>query len=78
MDLLTEESACSLYRYYQEKNLTAEVLANNAGTLVFGEAANIPYLKVKTILQLHVTTPALLCRLFSEIMMRNGRGLGLS
>ena len=78
MDLSKEESAMTLYHYCQEKNLRIEVLVNNAGTLVFGEAASVPYMKARTILQLHVTTPALLCRLFSENMIRHGRGFILN
>jgi len=78
MDLSTETAAKSLYDYCEKQNLPVEVLVNNAGMLVYGEADRIRYAQAQAILQLHVTTPALLCRLFSEKMIQNGKGFILN
>jgi short-subunit dehydrogenase len=78
MDLAREEAARSLYDYCVEKDVQVEVLVNNAGMLVYGEAARVPYAQVQAVLQLHMTTPALLCRLFSENMLKKGRGFILN
>ncbi|MBN1949775.1 MAG: SDR family NAD(P)-dependent oxidoreductase [Bacteroidales bacterium] len=78
MDLAREEAARSLYDYCEKNDLPVEVLVNNAGMLVYGEAASVQYAQVKAVLQLHMTTPALLCRLFSENMLKNGRGFILN
>jgi short-subunit dehydrogenase len=55
-----------------------EVLVNNAGMLVYGEAARIPFAQARMILHLHMTTPALLCRLFAEKMVHRGKGFILN
>jgi short-subunit dehydrogenase len=55
-----------------------EVLVNNAGMLVYGQAAGVPFDKARTILQLHMNTPALLCHLFSEDMIKRGTGFILN
>ena len=78
MDLSKESAARTLYDYCEEKGLPVEVLVNDAGMLVYGQAVRIPIEKAQGILQLHVATPALLCRLFSENMIKNGRGFILN
>jgi uncharacterized protein len=78
IDLSQEDSAQRVFDYCTGKNLMIEVLINNAGILVYGEVAGIDYSRIKSILTLHVLTPALLCRLFSEGMIRNGKGFILN
>jgi short-subunit dehydrogenase len=78
MDLSRDTAARTLYQYCKEKGLSVEVLVNDAGMLVYGPAADVSYEKAHSILQLHVTTPALLCRLFSENMIKHGRGFILN
>ena len=78
IDLAQENSAQQVFDFCTEKNLIIEVLINNAGILVFGEVAAIEYSRVKSILTLHVITPALLCRLFGEEMIRREKGFILN
>jgi len=78
MDLSMEVAAKSLYDYCEEQDIQVEVLVNNAGMLVYGEAASVQYSQAQAILQLHMTTPALLCRLFSEKMIAKGKGFILN
>ena len=78
LDLSEETASWSLYRYCEEKGLRVEVLVNNAGMLVYGQAASVSHETARTILQLHVNTPALLCHLFSDDMIRQGRGFILN
>jgi len=78
IDLARENSAQQVFDFCTEKNLIIEVLINNAGILVFGEVASIEYSRVKSILTLHVITPALLCRLFGEEMIRREKGFILN
>ena len=74
IDLAEENSAQQIFEYCKDHNLFVEVLINNAGTLIFGEAVNIDIFRTKSILNLHMTIPALLCRLFAEQMMKRGKG----
>jgi short-subunit dehydrogenase len=78
INLAGESSARALFDYCEKLGLTVEVLVNNAGMLAYGEAYRIPYAEARDILQLHVTTPALLCRLFSDKMIKNGKGFILN
>ncbi len=73
-DLGSEEAAASVFRFCEENDLQVEVLVNNAGMLVYSEMSEAGYASVRSILQLHVTTPALLCRLFGEQMKTRGHG----
>lgn len=77
-DLAQENSAQQVFNYCNENNLTVEVLINNAGILVFGEAAKVDYLSLKSILTLHIITPAMLCRLFGEQMIKRQKGFILN
>lgn len=78
MDLSAETAPLSLYRYCEEKALSVEVLVNNAGMLVYGQAASVSHEKARTILQLHMSTAALLCHLFSGDMIKRGKGFILN
>jgi len=74
MDLAREEAARELYRYCRENGLEVELLVNNAGMFFFSEMVEADVLSARAILQLHVTTPALLCRLFGGDMKARGSG----
>jgi len=74
MDLAEEKSAKSLFDYCEKHNFQVDILVNNAGMLIYGEALTVQYSRVRSILNLHMTTPALLCRLFGERMTKNGLG----
>lgn len=74
MDLARENSAKSIFDFCKENSYRVDILINNAGMLVYGEAITLEYSTARTILNLHMTTPALLCRLFGEKMKENGQG----
>jgi short-subunit dehydrogenase len=74
MDLAEDRAAKSIFEYCEKHRLQVDVLVNNAGMLIYGEALSVEYLRTQSILQLHMTTPALLCRLFGEKMMKRRKG----
>lgn len=78
IDLSKEDSAQQVFDYCKENNLTVEVLVNNAGMFVFGEAARTDYSRIESILGLHTVTPTLLCRLFGEQMTIRKKGFILN
>ncbi len=67
-DLAIESAAQELYDFCQDQNIQPDILVNNAGILLFGEMVDSDFKAVKSILNLHVNTPALLCRLFGAQM----------
>lgn len=73
-DLTDKKSSHLLFDYCKENNISVEVLVNNAGILTYGEAIDVPVEKAEAILSLHMSTPAILCRLFGEEMAKNGGG----
>jgi short-subunit dehydrogenase len=77
-DLSQENSAQLIYDFCSEKNLVIEVLVNNAGTLYFGEALKIDHSGMRSIINLHMATPAMLCRLFGEKMIEKHNGFILN
>jgi len=74
IDLTQEDSPIRVFNFCKENKLTIEVLVNDAGMFFFGEVTRVDYDKVKSIIALHILTPALLCRLFGEQMADNGKG----
>lgn len=74
MDLARAGAAKEVFDYCDTNQLEVEVLVNNAGMLVLGEAVRIDYQKAADIIQLHVTTPALLCHLFGQKMISAKKG----
>ena len=74
-DLAKSDAAEIIFGFCQkQKNLDVEVLVNNAGMLVYGEITDISIKQTENILNLHMNTPALLCRLFGEVMVKNQKG----
>jgi len=73
-DLAKTDAAEKIFAFCQRKNLSVEVLVNNAGILVHGEVTSVGVAETKAILQLHMNTPAILCRLFAAEMTSNQRG----
>jgi short-subunit dehydrogenase len=78
IDLAQENSAHQVFDYCTGKNLAIEVLINNAGIFIFGEAARVDYSVMRSILALHIMTPVLLCRLFGEQMIKQKKGFILN
>lgn len=73
-DLARPDAARHVFDVCGQNRLEIQVLANNAGVMLFGEAVRAGYLAAERLLQLHVVTPAMLCRLFGEQMMQRGSG----
>ena len=67
-DLARDGAAREVFDRCESDGLEVEVLVNNAGMLVVREVVEVDYTRASAILQLHVNTPALLCRLFAEKM----------
>ncbi len=73
-DLAREEAAEKVFEFCDIKKLCVEILVNNAGMFFFSEMVEADYGSAKSLLLLHMTTPALLCRLFGEKMKARGSG----
>ena len=73
-DLTKKDAAKKIFDFCQNKNLTIEILVNNAGILVYGEVISIDLKSTENILDLHMNTPVMLCRMFGEVMVQNQKG----
>jgi short-subunit dehydrogenase len=73
-DLAHVDAANELFNYCDRNRLEVEVLVNNAGMLVFGEVVDVEHERAAAILQLHMTTPALLSRIFGKKMKERRHG----
>lgn len=73
-DLAKKNAAKHIFDFCQNKNLTIEILVNNAGVLVYGEVISVDLKRTRNILHLHMNTPVMLCRLFGEVMVKNQKG----
>jgi hypothetical protein len=80
VDLARPGAAEEVHRRVRTLGLEVEVLVNNAGVFLFGEAADAALEQANALLQLHVITPSLLCTLFGREMRerRSGRILLVS
>lgn len=77
-DLSRPDAAQKVFNFCEESGLEIDVLVNNAGILVFGEVSQVEITKAEAILQLHMNTPALLCRMFGEAMLKRKHGFILN
>lgn len=67
-------AAQHVYNWCRSLGLRVDVLVNNAGILIFGEVTGVAPERASTLLQLHMHTPAMLCRLFGADMQARGSG----
>ena len=74
LDLSKIDAAETVYEFCIKQNIDIHILISNAGMLIFDAMADIEFDKYNTILQLHVNTPAKLCRLFGEKMKERKEG----
>lgn len=72
MDLADPKAAEKLFQYCEERQMQVGLLINNAGMLIFSEMTAVEPQRVQTILQLHMVTLTMLCRLFGA-EMKNGK-----
>jgi uncharacterized protein len=73
-DLSTPGAAHALFSFCNKKNVQIDILINNAGFLLFGEVVNTDPDKITAMVNLHIMTPTLLCRLFGEQMKKRRSG----
>ncbi|MDR2702590.1 MAG: SDR family NAD(P)-dependent oxidoreductase [Spirochaetaceae bacterium] len=73
MDLAQKDSAHKLFNYSETNNLKIGIVVNNAGIYFFKDVTNTPPERIETVINLHILTPALLCRLFAQQMISEGR-----
>lgn len=71
-DLSKTDAAEQLFNECQDLNIN--VLINNAGMFFFDRLTDTSISKIQTMLNLHIITPTLLCRLFAKKMKDNGGG----
>jgi len=74
LDLSAIDAADTVYKFCRENNIEIHILISNAGRLVVEAITDIDYEKYTSILQLHVNTPAKLCRLFGADMKARREG----
>jgi short-subunit dehydrogenase len=75
MDLSLADSAQKLFNYCVENRVKIEILVNNAGMFFFKNVVETPPDRIEKMINLHVITPAMLCRLFAEQMfLENTKG----
>lgn len=73
-DLSDPHAAEELFVLCQNNSIEVEVLINNAGIFFFKDIIDCNINKVATIINLHVYTSTMLCRLFGEKMRERKRG----
>ena len=70
-DLAKQTAAQEIYEWCHENNISVDILINNAGMFFWQIMNEIPPAKLLTMLNLHMVTLTMLCRLFGEDMSRN-------
>ncbi|MCL1992949.1 MAG: SDR family NAD(P)-dependent oxidoreductase [Spirochaetes bacterium] len=73
LDLAQRDSAEKLFNFCQSRGLKIEILVNNAGIFFYKDVASTPPEQMEAIINLHITTPALLMRLFAGQMIGENR-----
>lgn len=74
MDLGTQHAAYDLYGWCKEKGLEIDVLVNDAGMFIYNDTLKCELPRIELIMNLHMVTPTLLCRLFGKDMAARGHG----
>lgn len=69
-DLAKPDAAQELFDWCQKNSIEADVLVNNAGIFFFEDVTSSSTAKIETILNLHIKTVTMLCRLFGEQMKK--------
>lgn len=74
MDLGTQTAAYELYDWCKEKGREIEVLVNDAGMFIYNDTLKCDLNRIEHIMNLHMVTPTLLCRLFGDDMASRHSG----
>ena len=73
-NLADQNAAEELHRWCEENGVEVDILINNAGMFFWQPLVDLPPQKILTMLNLHMTTLAMLCRFFGEDMCRRRKG----
>jgi len=73
MDLARRDSAQELFAFCESNKISVSILVNNAGIFFFRDITNTTLERIETVLNLHMHTPVMLSRLFSEQMLNENR-----
>lgn len=73
-NLARPSSAQELFDLCTQNGIEIEVLVNNAGIFFFNDIIDCSIERVSTIVNLHMYTVTMLCRLFGEKMRERGKG----
>ena len=74
IDLGTQEAAYELYEWCKSENTEIDVLVNDAGMFIYNDTLKCDLNRIEHIMNLHMVTPTLLCRLFGDDMASRRRG----
>ena len=74
MDLSVPGAAQKLFSLVSERGIVPDVLVNDAGMFIYDEVLSSPAVELEKIINLHVLTVTMMCRLFGEAMARKGSG----
>ncbi|MDR1757647.1 MAG: SDR family NAD(P)-dependent oxidoreductase [Bacteroidales bacterium] len=74
IDLARQDAAQEVFDFCQNNNFNIDILINNAGMFFFKNIYQTDLSQINKILNLHVITPSLLCKLFAAKMRENGSG----
>ena len=69
-DLAKPEAAQELFEWCIKNSIEADILVNNAGIFFFEDVTSSSTAKIETMLNLHIKTVTMLCRLFGEQMKK--------
>ncbi|MBR2451769.1 MAG: SDR family NAD(P)-dependent oxidoreductase [Rikenellaceae bacterium] len=74
IDLAVQDSAYKLYDYCKEQGYVIDLLVNDAGMFIYNDVLKCETRRIEDILNLHVVTLTLMCRLFGKDMAERGCG----
>ena len=73
-NLALQDAAQELFDWCRQRNCDVEVLVNDAGMFFFEEVTDVSIAKIDTILNLHIHTLTMLCKLFGQRMKQREAG----
>lgn len=73
-DLARLDSSREVFSFCSKNMFEIEILVNDAGIFIFGEVVKVDPSRIESILNLHIITSTLLCRLFGGQMITRGKG----
>ncbi|MCL2041624.1 MAG: SDR family NAD(P)-dependent oxidoreductase [Bacteroidales bacterium] len=74
LDLSTTDAPETIHAFCRENNIAIHILISNAGRFLFDAITDVENDAYNAFLQLHLNTPAKLCKLFGDDMKRRREG----